>query len=171
MYGISVWGSGGSPAKLKPIFTVQKRAVRSLFGINRISKFVRGHTKHVFNSNKLLTVHNIYQYSVITETFKLMLCHKPEPVANIIDVSTRHKNLLLIPKGRICSYSSNFKFMAPKLWNLSMKEESVQNISNTLLTSSFKRVIKSFLMNIQSHGEEDCWQNRNYSLIEFNTVG
>ena len=66
-YGISVWGSGGSENKLKPLFVIQKRCLRNLFKIRRNSKFVKCHTK----TNGILTVHNLYNYFTLCDISKL----------------------------------------------------------------------------------------------------
>ena len=52
-YAISVWGADESGNKLKPLFTIQKRCLRNLFGIKNDSKYIRGHTKNTFNENKI----------------------------------------------------------------------------------------------------------------------
>ena len=61
---ISVWGSGRVNYKLSKIFIAQKREIRTIFGINKASRFVKGHTKPVFNKHSILTVHNIYTVSI-----------------------------------------------------------------------------------------------------------
>ena len=41
MNAISVWGSGGNIPALKHVFTAQKRAVRTLFGIPKVNKYCK----------------------------------------------------------------------------------------------------------------------------------
>ena len=66
MYGISIWGSGGSISNLGCLFPAQKKCIRSLFRVKRISILCPGHTKSTFTTYKILTVHNLYFYSVVS---------------------------------------------------------------------------------------------------------
>ena len=45
MYGISIWGSGGSISNLGCLFSAQKKCIRSLFRVKRNSIMCPGHTK------------------------------------------------------------------------------------------------------------------------------
>ena len=60
MYGISIWGSGGSISNLSRVFPAQKKCIRLLFRVKRISVLCPGHTKSTFTAYKILTVHNLY---------------------------------------------------------------------------------------------------------------
>ena len=70
-YAISTWG--GTESDLEQIFVLQKRALRNLFGIKKVSKFIKGNTKPVFAEHKILTVHNIYSYMTLLQISKLIL--------------------------------------------------------------------------------------------------
>ena len=62
MYGISIWGSGGSMSNLlypRCLFSAQKKCIRSLFRVKRIGIMCPGHTKSSFTTYKILTVHNL----------------------------------------------------------------------------------------------------------------
>ena len=59
-YAISVWGYGASESKLKQLFVLQKQCLRNLFKIRKVSKYIKGHTKPIFDENRILTVHNLY---------------------------------------------------------------------------------------------------------------
>ena len=81
-YGITAWG-GISKSAIEPIFITQKKCIRVMFGDREayLDKFKtcararpyenrflgpefyrREASKPLFNSNKLLTVHNLYKY-------------------------------------------------------------------------------------------------------------
>ena len=47
-YAISVWGGNASGDRLQPLFTLQKRALRNLYGLRRVSKHIKAHTKLIF---------------------------------------------------------------------------------------------------------------------------
>ena len=55
IYGISIWGSAGSTTNLATLFSAQKKSIRTLFRIPRISKNCPGHTKSFFISKNILT--------------------------------------------------------------------------------------------------------------------
>ena len=56
MYGISIWGSGGSISNLCCLFSAQKKCIRSLFRVKRISIMCPGHTKSTLTTYKILTL-------------------------------------------------------------------------------------------------------------------
>ena len=62
---------------LKPLFVLQKRALRNLFSIKRESKYVKGHTKSKFNELSILTVYNLYNYATLLHLIKLLYLKKP----------------------------------------------------------------------------------------------
>ena len=92
-YCISVWG-GISDYKLSKIFTLQKRCIRLLFGIELTfdhpeyymtcarartytehtapKNFVLEHTKPSFNENGYLSLRNLYKYFTLLELFKIL---------------------------------------------------------------------------------------------------
>jgi hypothetical protein len=165
-YAISVWGSGGCKSKLMPVFVAQKQAVRSLYGIRRINRYLRGHTKSCFNNNRILSVYNLYQYTIISETSKLIRSEIPKPVLNIIEISNRKADFLIVPMGRLHSYSYNFKFMAPKLYNIS---KNLDFCKSELSLNVFKKRIKSHLFIMQSQDDPDMWNDHNHSLQNYHT--
>ena len=64
-YAISVWGGSLAGDKIKPLFVLQKRALRNLWSIKRESTYVKGHTKPLFQKYKILTVYNLYNYMTV----------------------------------------------------------------------------------------------------------
>ena len=91
-YAISVWG-GVSEAKINPLFIAQKHCIRILFGDKEkyLEKhrtaartrprdlqmlgpdvFKREHTKPLFNSNRILTVHNLHSYHSLLSISKIL---------------------------------------------------------------------------------------------------
>ena len=97
-YCISSWG-GVSPNKLSKLFSIQKRCIRLLFGTKptfdhveyyqtcarvrtyqeHMSKkdYCLEHTKSLFNSNRVLSIHNLYVYHSFLELFKVMKITSP----------------------------------------------------------------------------------------------
>ena len=67
IHGISIWGSAGSTTSLATLFSAQKKSMRTLFRIQRISKNCPGHTKPHFINKKYSqsTIFIIYQYYLV----------------------------------------------------------------------------------------------------------
>ena len=66
-YGITLCGSKGSTSRLSSLFSAQKKCIRTLYRIKRISKNIPGHTKTTFNNNNIPTIHNLYYLNILTE--------------------------------------------------------------------------------------------------------
>ena len=82
MYGISIWGSGGSISNLSRVFSAQKKCIRSLFRVKRINVLCPGNTKSTFTAYKILTVLNLYFYSVLTSIFSSLYSCPPQPIVD-----------------------------------------------------------------------------------------
>ena len=118
VFGISAWG-GACSSKLVKVFALQKRCIRLLFGINftfdhsefyetcaRVrpfqcldkteENFELEHTKPIFNENLILTVHNLYTLSILTETFKIKKLHTPSLLNELLPLSTSSRRNLLL---------------------------------------------------------------------------
>ena len=102
MYGINIWGSGGSTSNLSCLFSAQKKCIRSLFRVKKISILCPGHTKSTLTTYKILTVHNLYFYSVLTSIFSsLYSCH-PQPIVDQVKphLSKRKEACFILPLVR-----------------------------------------------------------------------
>ena len=99
MYGISVWGSGGSISNLRCLFSAQKKCIRSLFRVKRISIMCPGHTKSSFTTYKILTLHNLYLYSLLTSIFSSLYSSPPQPIVDQVKphLSKRKEAHFILP--------------------------------------------------------------------------
>ena len=116
VFGISAWG-GACSSKLVKVFALQKRCIRLLFGINftfdhsefyetcaRVrpfqcldkteENFELENTKPIFNENLILTVHNLYTLSILTETFKIKKQLTPSLLNELLPLSTSSRRKL-----------------------------------------------------------------------------
>ena len=173
IYGISIWGSGGSVSCLSSLFAAQKKSIRILFRVPRINKHCPGHTKNVFTENKILSIHNLYFASMIQETFLGLHAVPLKPIVNIIQphISSRTLALFILPKLRLSNHRKNFPYSMFKLWN------SFINIcfKTDILTQSqllywkyekFKKFIKSTLHHFQNLGDLCTWYPFNYIISD-----
>ena len=141
-YAISVWGSGGTINALKPLHIAQKKCIRILFNIPNVSKYCKGNTKPTCINNNILTVHNLYVYATMNETYKLLGTNTPISVRKDLTISRLSKNRLITPTGNnITALSNNYytftKFLTYGTHFLAIKILSIQVIRSQLqLTSS-----------------------------------
>ena len=161
-YCISAWGSGGAECSLAKLFTAQKRAVRTLYNVKRCNKFVRGHTKKVFNDNGIMTVHNLYSQSVFFDTYKIIHNEAPEFLFNKLSFSNHNTSRLINSKVVYKTLKNNFYFTAPKIWN------TFNSVVETGLNPKIK--IKKYLLNLQKTGEPNTWLPYNLSLDNYVTA-
>ena len=73
-YCISVWG--GDSSQLEPLFTAQKKVLRSLFRVRRARKhhdnWIYGHTKKYFNDNEFLSFITYIHIAQLLELLKYL---------------------------------------------------------------------------------------------------
>lgn len=168
-YGITVWG--GNPTNLEKVFRAQKKCIRSLYKIKRRRKFkgsyIYGHTKQIFSTNSFLTAHNLYNFSMIADAFKVITSKAPVSYyKNCYQVSTVKPGRLLSSKCSLSSLSTNFHHMIPILWN---SFYAVNKISKFSLCGfkSFKKSVKTFLISMQTSFDADVWHKFNNGLVDY----
>lgn len=176
-YGITVWG-GVSHNKLLPLFRTQKKCLRILFG-NReayLDKFMtsarsrpygsqilgsefhaREHTKPLFNTHKILTVHNLHTYHSITEIYKILKFQLPPSVNRLFNLSDRKEALI-----KTTHPNNHFVYKSGILWNVTCQKLKIHNFSKSL--SSLKHEIKSLLLSNQTKAHKFEWVDCNLSL-------
>ena len=181
-YGITVWG-GISSVKLRPLFIAQKHCMRILFGDREayLEKFKtsararsyehqklgqefyeKEHTKPLFNSNEIMTVHNLYNCQVINSIFTILKFRTPITIHSCLKISKRKENLLLIPN----IFSESFIYNGTILWNtfLSCCEGSLCR-SSLAEHGSLKPIIKKLILRRQKMGDKNEWHaNINFVL-------
>jgi hypothetical protein len=168
-YGITVWG--GNSVNLEKVFRTQKKCIRSLFKIPCRRKvkgsYIYGHTKHLFTGNSLLTAHNLYNYSMISDAFKVIVSKAPVSYfETCYQVSSVNPSRLISSTCTLSSLSSNFHHMIPLLWNGFLAVNKITKFSLCGF-KSFKRSLKSFIVSMQSSFEPDEWHKFNNNLIDY----
>ena len=168
-FGVTIWGCGGDQVKLSRLFVAQKRAIRTVFGVRNINKFLRGHTKSVFTHNKILTIHNIYYLSVMTETCKLLCYPKPPALlAQHLQQSNINKNRLIAQKVVYSSLGNNYIYSAHRLWNAINSYSQFPKSFGTL--QAFKGRVKGLLHTAQKSGGANDWIPQNLDLQTYLVV-
>ena len=113
MYGISIWVSGGSISNLGCLFSAQKKCIRSLFRVKRISILCPGHTKSTFTAYKIFTVHNLYLYSVLTSIFSSLYSCPPQLIVDQVKphLSKRKEAYFILPLVRLSNRHKNVPYV------------------------------------------------------------
>ena len=181
-YGITVWG-GISFAKLRPLFVSQKHCIRILFGdkesylekfktsararpyeLQKIGQefYEKEHTKPLFNDNKMMTVHNLYKFQMISSIFKILKFRTPVSLYSCFQVSKRKENLLIIP----INSSESFVYNGTILWNIFIScSEVTLGRSSLAEHGSLKSKLKEVILQRQSMGDINEWHtNVNFML-------
>ena len=171
-YAFSVWGAYSNVDRLKQIFLFQKIALRNLFGVKRVSKHVKGHTKPTFKQQSIMTVYSIYNYMSILCLNKLIIFEEPSYLHEILRLKlqgTLRNRRIYVPLLKLKHYQNNFSFQAPKTWNfIGLNSSLYNNVLHAPSVNSMKCRLKSFLLNIPSHGQHvnDHNWSKSYSCIE-----
>ena len=151
---------------MRALFRVRSSRVINPKNTSKTFKLL-GSTKTVFNENSLLTVHNIYYYSSILETYKILRSERPIcMMKDVFILSNQKDHRLKIPKGRLDTYSDNFCFQAPILWNNVLTSNIITNFSFCFI-NSFKRQLKSFFLKMQKCFDSDTWHIYNNNILQF----
>ena len=167
-YAISVWGNAASKTKLKPLFTIQKKCLRNLFKLRRVSKFNKGHTKKSFLDNGILTIHNLYNYFTISGVAKIRQLKQPLYLYEMLKIDET-KQRMYIPLLKTNHYQQNFVYQGPKLWNLVLPYIKDKNYNLPTSIQSLKKKLKSFLLEMQSYGPFSEWIDTNSNIAMYVT--
>ena len=178
-FGISVWG-GISNNKLEPLFVTQKKCIRIMFGdkeayINKMSTSARTrpkshqklghdfyekeHTKPLFKTNNLLTVHNLYKYTCLLEMFKIIKAESPSSLYTLLHKSPRRPDYFITP-----SPSTSFIYQSSHMWNTCRKPANGITFSSS--TNLVKNRIKHSLLELQSSNRVEEWCEHDFDPNE-----
>ena len=183
-YGISVWGRV-SNNRLEPLFKTQKHCIRILFGnseayMNKFKTCVRcrpfgeqvlgsdfykkEHSKPLFTSNDILSVHNLYKYHSSLEVYKVLKLRVPISLYSLFVRSARKETLLITYKN-----ATNTISRWSQLWNSCRQALSVNEFSTTSI-ATIKNKLKKSLQSIQKLNDITHWDESNYEPLKFGEI-
>ena len=170
-YAISVWGGSLAGDKIKPLFVLQKRALRNLWSIKRESTYVKGHTKPLFQKYKILTVYNLYNYMTVLNLGKTINTMEPVFLHKVLKLDKpSHRNLVHVPLFKRNQYQNSFCYHAPKLWNnLVSSSKYCNDCTGAPTLASMKSRLKSFLLKLQAYGDNHDWIEANKHVDQYLT--
>ena len=172
-YGITVWGDG-SFSKLQPMFNLQKKCLRIMFGdkeaylekfrtgarcrafgsqILGAEFFSRENSKPLFNDHSILTLYNLYNYHTIVEVFKILKYRTPYSLYSSFTLSNRKETLLITP-----SSAHGFIHRSSALWNLIRQKIKLFDFSLVKI-GTLKNTCKKLITNFQKLGDEMVWND------------
>ena len=173
MYGISIWGSGGSTSNFCCLFSAQKKCIRSLFRVKRISIMCPGHVKSSFTTYKILTVHNLYFYSLLTGIFSSLYSSPPQPIVDQVkpQLSKRKQAYFILPLVRLSNHHKNMPYVGLKVWNSFINVTSTLDLLDASLLlywklGKFKKFVKDTFLHFQSLNSDVTWDSLNFNLLE-----
>ena len=173
-YAILVWGGYDHVDSLNQLFLLQKKALRNLFAIKKVSRFVKGHTKEVFNEFNILTVYNVYGYMTVLHLAKLIRLKEPIylcELLHILDPPSTRNNRIFQPKLSLRHYMNNFCYQGPNLWNsICSSPNYCDNITTAPTLPCLKSRLKRLFLKIQAYGDMIEWQNLNKNLHDYLNV-
>ena len=115
------------------------------------------HTKPIFTHNDLFTVHNLYRYHCIIETYKIIKLRQPIAMYSLFNRSWRRDNLLITP-----SPTHNFTYMSANLWNKYRQSAGIQDFTTPIC--SLKTTLKRSLLDSQRRYDPDVWRDVNFCV-------
>lgn len=80
-YCISIWGAA-SKKYMNRLYIMQKRAIRTVFGINRDES-----VSHILRSFKIMTVYQRFYYKNCVNMYNIMQCYAPNYLSDIFEIS------------------------------------------------------------------------------------
>ena len=121
--------------------------------------YEKEHTKPLFKLNNLLTVHNLYKYTCLSEMFKIIKLEQPCSMLSLFHRSPRKPEYFITPFP-----SSSFIYQSTYMWNNCRKPANGITFSSP--TNLVKSILKKCLLQLQSsHGAEE-WCKLNFGLEE-----
>ena len=169
------------------LFSSQKRCIRLLFGkslsydhasyyetcarVRTYSEHMADknyeleHTKPIFNTEGILTLHHLYVHRTFVELFKVQKHRLPISIYELFDMSYRSNNFSLnLPKLKLDTSRHNFLYNSSLIWNEligKILEKSDPNPNNIMIPGSspnsdlsasislVKKRLKKYLLGLQ----------------------
>ena len=119
--------------------------------------YVREHTKPLFTSNNIMTIHNLYKYHTTLAALKILKFRTPISLYSCFNLSNRKETLLISQRPSI-----NFLCQAASLWNIVRDLLNVKDFSVKL--SKIKFQLKNLILLRQKMGDETEWSDENFRL-------
>ena len=176
-----IWGLGNKNT-LNPLFTAQKRAIRTLipgfanYFYNKKTGEHPHHTKAVFAQHGIQTVHNLILQRALTFMHKVINHLTPAVTASYFHIDSHPpvadaltQTRFIIPTARLKPHKNSVFAKGPSLFNniiplIPSALPTKHNPTLMALPKPFKNCIKAHLMKQQALGDPNEWTITNFSL-------
>ena len=175
-----VWGMG-SKTSLNPLFIAQKRAIRTLipgfanYFYNKETGDLPCHTKGVFNSNLIPTIHNIILQRLIVFMKQIHGKTALIPMQNLFTIVpsptciNNRYSIFSCPNARLKPHLNSIFVKGPLLYpsillEIERSDPHKLHTLQSLLIKPFKNLIKSYTLKTQTEGDENEWHTSNFRL-------
>ena len=176
-YCISVWG-GASAQKLNPLWILQKRCCRIVFGDKEAyldkfrtcartrdqnsqlldgSFYVREHTKPLFKENSFLSIYNLFNYHTFMETFKILKFRTPMCLFENYEMSNLKETRI-----KYHSDSESYTKRSGKIWNTIFPKVKIMDFAVNV--SQVRHQLKSIFASLQHRYNPDDWSTEDFNL-------
>ena len=184
-YCLTIYGAANK-IHTERLFRVQKHCVRVLFGnreeyldkfntcarVREFGKQILGSefyskesSKPIFKSLNILTLPNIYNYQTCLEVLKILKFRRPVSLYETYKLSQRNNSTLLI----LPPNTNHFTYISSRMWNIAVKALSRDCGLIDIKLGSFKRRLKTRLLEIQGKYDDIEWYSYNFSLDSINS--
>ena len=174
-----VWGLGNK-CTLTPLFTAQKRAIRTLipgfanYFYNKKTGEHPHHTKQVFAQHNIPTVHNLILERALTFMHKIVNASAPSSIQSHFRIEAfpsegAPHHTLNVPQARLKPHKNSIFIKGPMLYNqfvplVSNSLSRGRDPTQSMQPKPFKNCMKTYLLKQQSQGELDDWTSANFGL-------
>ena len=132
-----------------------------------------GHTKSSFTTYKILTVQNLYFYSLLTGIFSSLYSSPPQPIVDQVKphLSKRKEAYFILPLVRLSNHHKNMLYVGLKVWNSFINVTSTLDLLDASLLlywklGKFKKFVKDTFLHFQSLNSDVTWDSLNFNLLE-----
>ena len=164
MYCLPIWGYQHNCQKFEKLFIIQKKAIRIVTNhTQKINNYYQ-HTKPLFSTTNILTLHNLYFYVTTTVAAKIINSKIPTNILAYFSITAR-SNRLLLPKYVKASYQrASFIHNSSKILNYFSSNKILYNdISSYTLKTKLKCHLM-FKQRLSIKGNVD-WLPCNYNIF------
>ena len=117
-------------------------------------------SKPIFKHLKILALPNIYNYQTCLEVLKILKFRSPIALHETYQISQRNNATLLIPPVD----TNSFAFISSRMWNIVMKSLAKDSGLIDIKLGSFKKRLKSCLLEMQGKHDDIEWYPENFKL-------
>ena len=119
--------------------------------------YCKEHTKPLFNTHNIMTVHNLYNYHCFLEIFKILKFRTPISLYSKFQLSKRKQTLILTPVP-----CTDFIYKSSVIWNSLRISLGINDLSINI--SLIRSKLKSLILSKQHSLSQIDWFDENFEI-------